>query len=364
MILLIEYDKFGPEKILEVYNPKTGMHGFVVIYNTALGPGKGGLRFTPTVTIEETVRLARVMLWKTSMAGLPFGGAKAGLILEKGVDKNKVISDFSRAIKPISPSLYISAPDMNTGEKEMAVFARANGSLKSCTGKPKRMKGIPHELGSTGYGVAVSAIEALKYLKYNIKDIKFVVEGFGNVGLFATKFLCQEGARLVGVSDSKGCIYNARGIDIKKLIKVKKKTKSVINYKPGLRMDNKDIFELKVDMLITAALPDVINKENVRNVKVNILVEGSNIPMKENMEEILHKRKILVIPDFVANAGGVISSYIEYSGKGKSKLFNMIKSKIRKNTREVLVLSKKKGCKPRDAALLIAQKRVRKKMKI
>lgn len=361
---MIEFDKFGPEKILEVYNPKTGMHGFVVIDNTALGPGKGGIRFTPSVTVEEIARLARVMTWKTSMAGLPFGGAKSGIILEKGMNKDKIIADFSKAVKSISPSLYIAAPDMNTGEHEMGVYARANGSLKSCTGKPKRMRGIPHEIGSTGYGIAIAAIESVKHLKKDIKDIKFVVEGFGNVGVFTAKFLCQEGAKLVGASDSKGCIYNARGINIKKLIKTKKKTKSVINYKPGLKMNNEDIFELKVDMLITAALPDVINRDNVRNVKTKIIVEGSNIPMKPNMEEILHKRRILVIPDFVANAGGVISSYIEYSGKGRKQLFETIKKKIKKNTREVLTLSKKKGCKPRDAAMTIAQKRVETKMKI
>ena len=357
---MIKFDEFGPEKILEVYNPKSGMHGFVVIDNISRGPGKGGIRMTPTVSAEEVARLARVMTWKTSMADLPFGGAKSGILLPKGADKAKLVSDFSKAIKCISPSLYVAAPDINTGEKEMGIFARANGSLKSCTGKPRRMKGIPHELGSTGYGVSISTLETVKFLKKNIKEMRFVIEGFGNVGMFAAKNLCNEGAILVGVSDSKGCIYNAKGINFNKLLKIKKKTGSVINYKPGLILNNKDIFELKVDIIITAALPDIINRDNVRNVKAKMIVEGSNIPMQENMEEILHKRKILVVPDFVANAGGVISSYIEYIGKSEKKVFGLIKKKITKNTKETLKLALKKKIKPRDAAKLIAQERVKK----
>ena len=216
---MIKFDEFGPEKILEVYNPKSGMHGFVVIDNISRGPGKGGIRMTPTVSAEEVARLARVMTWKTSMADLPFGGAKSGILLPKGADKAKLVSDFSKAIKCISPSLYVAAPDINTGEKEMGIFARANGSLKSCTGKPRRMKGIPHELGSTGYGVSISTLETVKFLKKNIKEMRFVIEGFGNVGMFAAKNLCNEGAILVGVSDSKGCIYNAKGINFNKLLK-------------------------------------------------------------------------------------------------------------------------------------------------
>jgi len=361
---MIKFDEFGPEKILEVYNQKSGMHGFVVIDNTSRGPGKGGIRMTPTVSAEEVARLARVMTWKTSMADLPFGGAKSGILLPKGADKSKLVAEFSKAIKCVSPSLYIAAPDINTGEKEMGIFAKANGNLKSCTGKPRKMKGIPHELGSTGYGVCISTLETVKFLKKKIKEMRFVVEGFGNVGLFAAKHLCNEGAILVGVSDSKGCIYNAKGINFNNLLKIKKKTGSVINYKPGLVLNNKDIFELKVDILITAALPDIINKDNVRNVKAKILVEGSNIPMQENMEEILYKRKILVVPDFVANAGGVISSYMEYIGKSEKKVFGLIKKKITKNTRETLKLAQKKNIKPRDAAKLIAQERVKKKMKI
>lgn len=360
-------DEWGPEKILEVYDPKTKMHGFLVIDNTALGPSKGGIRMTPNFSKEEDFKLARVMTWKCALAELPFGGGKSGIIADaKKItkeEKKSIVEAFARALKPVCPSMYVAAPDMYTGEKEMKWFAEANGSMKACTGKPKELGGLPHELGSTGFGVYHSALVAIKHQGLDVENISAVIEGFGNVGSFAYKFLSEKGARIVAVSDSKGCVYNKDGIDFNKVSTIKKETGTIINYKPGKVLKNEELFELPVDVLISAAVPDVITKKNVNKVKAKIIVEGSNIAIPHDVERILHKKGILVIPDFVANAGGLISSYVEYIGGTEKEMFKLVEEKIRKNTKIVLEKAREENLSPRDAAMKIAQERVRKAMK-
>jgi len=359
-------DEWGPEKILEIYEPKIGLKGFVVIDNTALGPGKGGIRMTPNVTLEEDFRLARTMTWKTALAGLPFGGAKGAIIFDPKNNpiekKREIMRAFGRALKGIAPKIYIAAPDVNTGEEEMRWLVEGNGSLKSTTGKPKDLGGLPHELGSTGYGVFHSTLTTAKFLRIDIKETKIAIEGFGNVGSFAAKHLSEVGVRIVAVSDSKGCIFNPDGIDFKKLSEIKEKTGSVINYKPGNVLPNAELFNLPVDFLIPAALSDVINEQNVEKIKSRVVVEAANIPMKPEIEKRLHEKRILVVPDFVANAGGVISSYCEYRGYDAEKMFKLVEKKIVKNTKAVLRRAKRDNLIPRDAAMKIAKERVKKAM--
>ena len=360
---MIKKDKIGPYKVITVYDKKTGMKGFLVLDNLKRGKGKGGIRMTPSVTVEEVFRLARTMTFKTAMADLPFGGAKSGIVASVDVLKDKkkkeaYVAAFAKKIKKYCPSEYIAAPDINTAEHEMEVFAKANGSLKSCTGKPSKLGGLPHELGSTGYGVAKSTMIALKHLKLNPKQTTFAVEGFGNVGWFAAKDLYENGLKLVAVSDSKGVLYNKDGINFEKLAKVKKDTGSVVNYKPGRVLPNQDIVKLDVDALITAAVPDLINDGNYKDVKAKLIVEGSNIPMKYDVEEKLHKKGVLIVPDFVANAGGVISSYVEYKGGTKQQMFKLVEQKINKNTELTLKRSEKDKISPRKAAMKIAMERI------
>jgi glutamate dehydrogenase (NAD(P)+) len=363
---MVSHDELGPEKILEVFDAKTGMHGFVVIDNTALGPGKGGIRMTPTVSIDEVAKLARAMTYKCSLAGLPFGGGKSGIEADPKKmtteQKDAVLAAFSRALKVVCPKLYVSAPDINTAEHEMKVFAEANGSMKSCTGKPEEMGGIPHELGSTGFGVHHATLVAVKHLGLDIKNLTFAVEGFGNVGVFAAKYLTEKGAKLVATSDSKGVIYKPDGIDFNKLAEVKKQQGSVTAYPGGQVLKGEEIVGLDVDILITAAVPDLITEANKDSIRAKIVVEGSNIPTTPEIEEYLYKKGILVVPDFVANAGGVISSYVEYKGGSAEEMFKMVEKKVVKNTAQVLKTAKKQGVKPRDAAIHVALERIKKKM--
>jgi glutamate dehydrogenase (NAD(P)+) len=370
---MVDFDEFGPEKILEVHDHRTGMHGFVVIDNTALGPAKGGIRMTPSVSINETSALARTMTWKCALADLPFGGGKSGIISPpKMTDEQKtnIIRSFAVALRPVCPSLYIAAPDINTGEKEMAEFVMANGHTKSATGKPADMCvapgehcGIPHEYGSTGWGVFHSTLVAVHMENVDPKKMSVAIEGYGNVGSFVAKYLSEEGAKIISVSDSKGAIYNESGLDIKKLDEVKQKTGSVTNYSPGKVLKGEKLFELPADVLIPAAVPNVINKDNVNKIKAKIIVEAANIPITPDIEERLHKRNILVVPDFVANAGGVISSYAEYIGENPDNMMEMVRERIVRNTMLVLEKAKNKNVKPRDAAMEIAMQRVRDAMR-
>jgi len=365
--IMINFDDVGPEKILEVYNPKVGMHGFVVIDNTALGPGKGGIRMTPTVSITEVSRLARAMTWKNSLAGLPFGGAKAGIIADDRSmtqeKKDEIMAAFAEALKSVCPSLYVAGPDMNTAEHEMEVFARANGSMKACTGKPAEIGGLPHELGSTGFGVFQSLLVALKQQGKDIKNIRVAIEGFGNVGWFVAKFVTEAGGKVVAVSDSRGVITLQSGFNFQKLAKAKEEKKTVTAYGEGTILPSSEVIAAECDVLVTAAIPDLIKDGDVHKIKASIIVEGSNIPMSMNAEQHFHEHGILVVPDFVANAGGVISSWAEYVGKDKDFMFKTVQERIVKNTEEVLLRSKKENKAPRIVAEAIAKERVLKSCK-
>ncbi len=363
-------DAWGPEKILHVYDPEVGMKGILVIDNTALGPGKGGIRILPTITTEEIFRLARTMTWKCALAELPFGGAKSGIIADprqmSKEKKEEIIRVFSKALKPVCPGLYIAAPDVNTGEEEMAVFVKENGSIKAATGKPAVMCvkpgvkcGIPHEYGSTALGVVQATFTAANYAELDIEGATAAIEGFGNVGSYVVEYLTQIGVKVVAVSDSRGCIYNPEGLIYEELSKVKKKTGSVVGYRLGKVLGNEEIFELPVDIFIPAALSDVITKENVDGVKAKMVVEAANIPVRPEIEEVLRKRGVLVVPDILANAGGVISSYAEWRGYNPKQMLRLVQRKIRRNTLFVLEYAEKKDLGLRDAALSIAKDRIR-----
>jgi len=366
-------DEWGPEKVLQVYNPQTGMQGILVVDNTALGPGKGGMRMTPTVNVKEVYRLARTMTWKCALAGLPFGGAKSGIIAEptsiSKEEKINLVKAFATSLKPLSPSQYIAAPDINTGEEEMAAYALANGSLRSCTGKPADMCvrpgekcGIPHEYGSTGYGVFQAVRVASEYLAIDLKSATIAIAGFGNVGSVLAKYLNDLGGKIVAVSDRKGCIYNSLGLDYGKLDRVKKETGSVTNYRTGQVLKTEELFELPVDILVPASISDVVNEKNVNKIKARLIVEAANIPVTYASEKRLHAKGVLVIPDIIANAGGVISSYAEYMGENPQRVFEIIEEKIVKNASLIIKRAETEKITTREVALRIAQKRVKEAM--
>ena len=370
----IRKDIYGPECVLTIRDPKIGMKGFLVIDNTALGPGKGGIRMTPNVTAEEVFRLARTMTWKNALAGIPFGGAKAGIVWTGGSDalKKTFITSFARAISPFIPSRYIGGPDVGTGEREMAWIARELKEWSAVTGKParfctkergKKKCGLPHELGSTGFGVAHSARIAARTLGIDIRGARVAIEGYGNVGSFTLTHLQMMGAKIVAVSNRDCVLYNERGIDGARLAAIKKKTGSIKNYEPAQKLPHKEIFGLPVDILIPAAVSDVIDESNKSEVRAKIIVEAANIPMSEAIEDELAKKGILIVPDFVANAGGVISSWAESKGIGAKNMFRAVEEKISRSTETVLDNALCMRENPRVSARKAAEKIVERAIK-
>jgi len=372
-------DEFGPEQIIRVYDPQIGMEGFLVIDNTVLGPGKGGVRMTSSVNAEEVYRLARVMTWKTALMDIPFGGAKAGIVWDNRKsnleEKKAFVQGFARAIALLTPDKYITAPDINTGELEMQWFVEETGDWRSATGKPSdyclkfmglntKKCGIPHEVGSTGYGVAESAVTAAELAGIGIEGAKVAIHGFGNVGSFAYRFLLKFGAKIVAVADSTGAIYDENGLDDETLIDIADSGKHIKDYPDnGASISDKEFWSLPVDILIPASTTDVINDKNKGDIKAKILVEGGNIPMTEKIETELFKKGILIVPDFVANGGGVVSSYAEHKGYSEKKAFELLEQRVKDTTRLVLERSLKEKKNPREVGIKIARERIRAKLK-
>lgn len=274
------------------------------------------------------------------------------------------MKSFAKMIRPYCPSQYIAATDVGTTELDMAIFAHEIGDMQACTGKPSELGGIPHELGTTGYGVSVALQTALDILK-DLKIIqvpqksqtRVVIQGFGNVGSFAARFLDQSGIKVVGVSDVSGFIYNKdeNGLNIPKLMKDMKgkaKLSDLQDYGYDIR-DKDEIFEIDLDIFIPAAMGGVINNKTAPKLLGNgikMVVEAANIPTTADACEYMHKNKIWLIPDFLANAGGVIGSFVEYQGRTEKEAFDLIEYKISKNIKEILTEAIMKEENPRKIA--------------
>lgn len=361
----IKPDEWGPEYVINVYDPKTGMEGVACIDNTARGEGKGGIRMVPDISTQEVCRLARAMTWKNALADIPFGGAKSGIKADpKKVNKETMMRAFMEKLQIAMPGIYIGGPDMNVTEKEMAWMADEAGDFRVVTGKPSAIQGLPHELGSTGFGVVHSALVAMDELKIQPQGASCAIEGFGNVGVFTARFFRDHGVKTVAVSDSSGTIYNPKGFDVDQLEKIKVETGKVTNYKDGQKLDAKALFEVKCDVLVPGARPDVITDSNKANVKAKIISQGANLPIAAKIEEELEKKGLIVLPDFLANAGGVISSWCETMHFTPEQMFDIVKKKITTNTKTVLQRRRDEKKYTRAIALQIAQERVRAAMEV
>ena len=248
----------------------------------------------------------------------------------------------------------------------MRAFSEANGSWRACTGKPANMCyghnkrcGIPHEYGSTGFGVYHALLIGAAYAHITLKKATVAIEGYGNVGTFVAEYLAKDNVKVIAISDSKGVCHVTKGIDVQKLKETKEKAGTVTKY-PGCKvLPTADIVGVNADILVTAAIPDLITEKNKNKVKAKLIVEGSNIPMSKEIEEWFHKKGVLVVPDFVANAGGVISSYAEYKGFNPHKMFQIVEKKIKKNTELVLKEAKEKRITPRQAAMEVVMRRLK-----
>lgn len=351
----ITCDDIGPAKIIRLYSAKAGLQAVVVIDNIALGPALGGVRVSPTVTVEEVCRLARTMTLKNSIAGLAHGGAKSGLIADPASpEKERLFRVFARMIRDLTE--YIPGPDLGCDETAMAWIHDETGRS---VGLPEEIGGLAlDKLGATGFGLAECAEVAAPLADIKLAGARLAVEGFGSVGRAAARFLNAKGVILVAVSDSQGAVYNPTGIDIEELVSVKQHTGSVIHYGNGSRLAREGLFEVECDILIPAATADVIHEGNASAVKARLILEGANIPVTRRAEETLHERGVLVVPDFIANAGGVIMAAMEYAGKSEQEAFAAIGERIRNNTLLILGRAAGEHLLPRSAAEALARERV------
>jgi len=361
-------DTWGPEEVVQVYDPESQMSGILVIDNTAMGPGKGGIRISSTITPLEVFRLARAMTWKCALADLPFGGAKSGIRADPyEINKLRYIREFAKKIAPFVPAQYIAAPDMNVGENEIAAFVDQVGDLQAATGKPTKMGGIPHELGTTGFGVGVALDTGLEIL-YNhvgldsdLCENRVAIQGFGTVGLGIAKYLAARGVTIVALSDFWGTTHNPDGINIERAKKHAYATRerdSVRNYRDGTSLPRDDIISVDCEILVPCAVGDVINLKTWDSIKAKYIVEGANNSTNLRAEELLYQKDVVIVPDCIANAGGVIGSYVEYRRGDEAEAFSHIESKIKKNTELILEEALDRRLIPRDVAIEIAQQRV------
>ena len=354
-------DDLGPKTILHVYQPTIGLKAIVVVDNVAAGPAIGGTRMAPDVSLEECFRLARAMTFKNAAAGLPHGGAKSVIFADPAMDaddKEQLVRAFAQAIRPISD--YIPGPDMGTDEVSMAWIKDEGGQ---CAGLPKEVGGIPlDEIGATAFGVVASADVAKDELGLSIDGARIAIQGFGAVGKHSARFFAERGARIVAAADSSATVYDAGGIDVAALIRHKESGRHIRDYGKGEILGRDDVVGVDCDILIPAARPDVIRADNQHKVKARLIVPGANIGITGEAERQLHKRGILCVPDFIANAGGVICAAVEYGGGTEGQVFGIIDEKIRRNTEEVLARMKRGKMLPREAAVAMARERVVKAM--
>ena len=354
-------DDLGPVKIVHVYDPKVGLKAIVAVDNVACGPSIGGIRMAQDVSATEAFRLARAMTLKNAAAGLPHGGGKSVIFGDPKTaseDKERLIRAFARAIRDLVE--YIPGPDMGTDERCMAWI---KDEIGRAVGLPREIGGIPlDEIGATGFGLKVSVDAARKFCNLELKGARVVIQGFGSVGKHAARFLAEDGTKLIAASDSHGTIFNPKGIDVARLIAIKDSGKSVVDYSDGEKLAVDAVIDIECEIWIPAARPDVIRKDNVARLKTKLIPQGANIPFTPEAERILHEKGTLVIPDFIANAGGVICASVEYHGGTQTQAFETIEEKIRTNTDQVLEHARKTGSLPRQAAVTLATERVKRAM--
>jgi glutamate dehydrogenase (NAD(P)+) len=297
--------------------------GYRVQYNITLGPAKGGIRYHPDVSLDEVTALAAWMTWKCAVAHIPFGGAKGGIVCDPTKMSRRELEALTRRyvaeiIDFIGPEKDVPAPDVNTNDQIMAwvmdTYSMHVGHTATAvvTGKPIEMGGSLGRREATGRGVMIVTREAAKHLGLDIQRATIAVQGFGNVGSVSADLLARAGAKVVAVTDWKGGVYNPKGLDVPKLIEYARDHKTVEGFPGAEHLDNDKLWSLDVDVLIPAALENQITMENAATIKAKIVTEGANGPTTPDAHRYLHEHGVFVIPDILANSGGVTTSYFEW----------------------------------------------------
>jgi glutamate dehydrogenase/leucine dehydrogenase len=297
--------------------------GYRVIHNDILGPSKGGIRYAPDITLDEMKALAAWMTWKCAIVSIPFGGAKGGIRcdpskMSKGEIERMTRRFTSNLLDVFGPDKDIPAPDMNTNEQTMAwimdTYSMHTKKTQTAvvTGKPSILGGSLGRREATGRGVMIVSISALKKLNITPANASAVIQGFGNVGSVSANLLYEQGVKIIGLSDVNGALYNKDGFNIPEVLEYSEKYGTIVSYPDAEKISNEELLELECDLLVPAAKEDQITSHNAPKLKCKIIAEGANGPTSANADSILQNNGILVIPDILANAGGVTVSYFEW----------------------------------------------------
>jgi len=347
---------------------------YLVYANTVRGPAKGGIRFAPGVTLEETRDLAERMVYKTALTGIPFGGGKAGIAMDPTsltrFEKVAVMKEFVHMINlELMSGSYIPAPDLGTTPYDMAVIYGETHALESVTGKPPSVGGLPGRREATGWGVCHTTSRAVeRFLGTKLQNVRIAVQGFGNVGSWACRFLAQRGARIVAISDITGALFCDKGLDIPALVKHVESGAPVSSFE-GDKMSNEEILTLDVDVLIPAAVENVLHQGNAAKVGARLVIEAANGPTTSEADHVLRERDIIVVPDILANSGGVIASYVEWR-KAKSgsltdtrETYQVVESRIAPAFDEVCRLADEHKVSLRTACHIVAVEEIVRSMR-
>ena len=360
-------DQWGPEKVVCVSDRRSGMRGVLVIDNTARGMGKGGTRMSPSLSINEVSRLARTMTWKWAAIDLFFGGAKAGILGDPTASgKEAVLRAFARRLSNEVPKEYVFGLDMGLSEPDVAIFIDELGDRGASAGLPSALGGLPYdELGVTGFGVAEAADSAAETIGLPMRGARVTIQGLGAVGIAAAKRFDELGAVVVAISTAKGTLHTPEGLDIDALAKLREKLGDdcVTGY------SNKSLpvgAELRVptDILVPSAREDMIDVNVAKSLDVKLVVEGANMPTTKEAKLVLHARGIPVVPDFIANAGGVVAAVYTMGSRyspfrpDTEQVFSTVAEKMRHNAATVLLRAQSWSSTPYEAALRLAQERV------
>lgn len=354
--------------------------GYRVQHNDARGPYKGGIRYHPNVDLNEVRALAMWMTWKTAVVNVPYGGAKGGVTCNpkemSKLELERLTRKFTAMISPIiGPYVDIPAPDVYTDAQVMAWIMSTYSQLVGhqepgvVTGKPIALGGSLGRATATSRGVIIAAKEAAKIVRKSIKGV-VAVQGYGNVGANAAIIAKEMGAKIVAVSDSKGGVYDENGLNPLQLLKHKEKTGSVINFPGAKNITNEELLETKCDILIPSAMEGQIHKRNANNIQAKVVVEGANGPTTPEADKILFDNGILVVPDILANSGGVLVSYFEWLQNlarhywTEDEVNKKLEKKVREAFFDVYSISKSKDIDMRTAAMVVSVNRVVEAMKL
>jgi len=350
--------------------------GYRVQHNVSRGPAKGGLRYHPDVDLDEVRALSMWMTWKSAVVNIPFGGAKGGIQCNPKEMSLREIENMTRRFTweisfMIGPEQDIPAPDVYTNPQVMAWIMDTYSILKGysvpgvVTGKPVELGGSLGRFEATGRGVVITSLEALKYLKKSVEGATVIVQGCGNVGSITAKHFHRLGAKIIGISDSKGGLYNEKGLDLERILDCKAKYSCfVCDKKEETEITNEDLLELECDILVPAALENQITEENAPRIKAKIISEGANGPTTPEADEILDEKGVFIVPDILANAGGVTVSYFEWVQNlqeiiwSEEEVLERLTRILQRSFKEVLEISLAKKIPMRTAALVLGIGRV------